>query len=97
VRFDRVRFQAWKSSRESTLYRGEIYSLWGASDDSLWVGSNLGLARLKGGKVTTTCVDHLFGPSPRIETATSGSRSLTQDPRPPVRSGRAWTALLWLG
>ena len=53
VRFDGVRFVAWTPIRGEHLPSFKITTVLGARDDSLWIGTGSGLARLKNGHVTT--------------------------------------------
>jgi signal transduction histidine kinase/ligand-binding sensor domain-containing protein len=83
VRFDGVRFIPWKSSGANELYRGEIFSLLGATDGSLWVGSREGLARLKNGKVTRISPSNMVRAIVEDREGTIWiARTLTWDPRP---------------
>jgi ligand-binding sensor domain-containing protein len=52
VRFDGVRFVPWTAPSEKTLPSSDIYSLLGATDGSLWIGSGHGLSRWKDGSLT---------------------------------------------
>ena len=47
VRFDGVRFVPWTPPEGKRLPSTRIYSLLGASDGSLWIGTGFGLARWK--------------------------------------------------
>ena len=52
VRFDGVRFVQWAAPDQKALLSSDIYSLLGAKDGSLWIGSGHGLSRWKDGDLT---------------------------------------------
>lgn len=52
VRFDGVRFVPWIAPEPKALLSSDIYSLLGARDGSLWIGSGHGLSRWKDGDLT---------------------------------------------
>jgi signal transduction histidine kinase/ligand-binding sensor domain-containing protein len=52
VRFDGVRFVPWIAPEPNVLPSSDIYSLLGATDGSLWIGSGHGLSRWKDGSLT---------------------------------------------
>lgn len=52
VRFDGVRFAPWSPPDKNALPSSDIYSLLGATDGSLWIGSGHGLSRWKDGALT---------------------------------------------
>jgi signal transduction histidine kinase/ligand-binding sensor domain-containing protein len=52
VRFDGVRFVPWIAPEPKALPSSDIYSLLGATDGSLWIGSGHGLSRWKDGSLT---------------------------------------------
>jgi signal transduction histidine kinase/ligand-binding sensor domain-containing protein len=52
VRFDGVRFVPWAAPDKKALLSSDIYSLLGATDGSLWIGSGHGLSRWKTGDLT---------------------------------------------
>jgi signal transduction histidine kinase/ligand-binding sensor domain-containing protein len=52
LRFDGVRFVAWRPPDDSRLPSTNIVSLHGTRDGSLWVGTTRGLARWKDGALT---------------------------------------------
>ncbi|MGA6982541.1 MAG: two-component regulator propeller domain-containing protein, partial [Candidatus Sulfotelmatobacter sp.] len=52
VRFDGVRFVPWTAPDKKALLSSDIYSLLGATDGSLWIGSGHGLSRWKTGDLT---------------------------------------------
>ncbi|MFZ0200225.1 MAG: two-component regulator propeller domain-containing protein [Candidatus Sulfotelmatobacter sp.] len=53
VRFDGVRFVPWISSDGKKLPSNRIYSLFGGSDGSLWIGTGNGLARSEDGQLVS--------------------------------------------
>src|SRR5271163_1478531 len=52
MRFDGVRFVAWKPPEGNELPSSRINSLLGARDGSLWIGTAMGLARWRNGQLT---------------------------------------------
>src|SRR5271163_2111474 len=52
MRFDGVRFVAWKPPGGNELPSTRINSLLGARDGSLWIGTTMGLARWRNGQLT---------------------------------------------
>src|SRR5271168_3104024 len=52
MRFDGVRFVAWKPPAGNELPSSRINSLLGARDGSLWIGTSTGLARWRNGNLT---------------------------------------------
>ena len=52
MRFDGVRFVAWKPPEGNELPSSRINSLLGARDGSLWIGTTMGLARWRSGNLT---------------------------------------------
>jgi ligand-binding sensor domain-containing protein len=52
VRFDGVRFVPWIAPDGKALLSSDIYSLLGATDGSLWIGSGHGLSRWTDGALT---------------------------------------------
>src|SRR5271170_6990390 len=52
MRFDGVRFVAWKPPEGNELPSSRINSLLGARDGSLWIGTTMGLARWRNGNLT---------------------------------------------
>src|SRR6202795_3127096 len=52
MRFDGVRFVAWRPPEGIELPSSRINSLLGARDGSLWIGTSMGLARWRNGNLT---------------------------------------------
>jgi signal transduction histidine kinase/ligand-binding sensor domain-containing protein len=52
MRFDGVRFVAWRPPEGKELPSSRITSLLGARDESLWIGTSMGLARWRNGNLT---------------------------------------------
>src|ERR1700730_11665023 len=52
MRFDGVRFVAWRPPEGKELPSSRITSLLGARDGSLWIGTSMGLARWRNGNLT---------------------------------------------
>ena len=52
MRFDGVRFVAWRPPEGIQLPSSRINSLLGARDGSLWIGTSMGLARWRNGNLT---------------------------------------------
>src|SRR5262245_45763699 len=48
LRFDGVRFVAWRAPDRNASESSRITALLGSRDGSLWIGSGTGLARLRG-------------------------------------------------
>jgi signal transduction histidine kinase/ligand-binding sensor domain-containing protein len=68
VRYDGVRFTSWDPGNGQRLSDPRVFSLLGARDGSLWIGTGYGVDRLKNGTLT-----HYPGITGRIE-------SIVEDP-----------------